>query len=594
MTEVVRDELLNDGAGYNAAYHFSDFERVALAAPAAIMTFISFFLLVFVFRFISWIVYSIACIWLAPSARRQSKRNAINGMPDETQGKCRWGGALIGVATGLILFFFLMVPVNGVFHAFHRIDNYQPSFATASVRGLDEDRHLISAMADVDENINDLSRGLSRGSFGLFSRYTGMQWASHGMLGYLLTIRPDGSTPNINLIGEVENFFMLYRDANAIYQNFVDDNGDSISTTEALENLSDAYWGGMERVVNRFFDISIINLMFRSIENAPGFIEDEGILDDLDMLVGDDGDTHRQEQFNDAFLDMLGDLTARSAREDLIQIVRQLRNVFEATDDGNSLYYDIRTVSDGDFLDGIGDLLDNNMDAMISLLDFFTYDSLFAEPLRFFVVFFLDEMVEENRDGYGNLNEVGRVLAMIRDSVEDGGRINWRAPLTSIRHAVNLLNLFDEGDFDMETMLETLLSGELLTSLMADSMLGPIVVDIMQDYISELLDFGTTFALDLNNTGGGFAYSLRAIEIMSRNLNSLYDYGTSGDDAEDLIDMLNPDDLRELADLPAGTVTITVDMEESELLSQLTDMFNGNAAEAQRILNNIFVVAPTG
>lgn len=276
--EWVAYQSENDEVFAAALNNFGELGAVVEAMPAAIMSVFVFFGLLVIFRVLSWILYAATAWKFFPARKAVQVGTTANGMaktemrPTKRQ---RLLGMLMGVITAFVLFFFLMVPVNGMFNTLNRMSSYEPGFATGEIVIHNEDmRYMI-------EDIDILNDAIQGSVYGWVTRNTGMQWLGGRMFNHMTAIRT--SNTRINVVDDAVLTFEVFKDFLAVYQNFYDENGGRLDAQDALRDMDPAYFRGMTQIVNKLFDIDFFRLIARNITNVASFLAE------ANLLVDDDG-----------------------------------------------------------------------------------------------------------------------------------------------------------------------------------------------------------------------------------------------------------------------------------------------------------------
>ena len=301
------------------------------ALAVALMSLVVFIGLVVLFRFLSWIAYVIFVRKIAP------KNVMVDGGLQPAK-RHRLAGAGIGLVQGVILFMFLMIPINGVIRTMNQIDNYNPSFAASSVAvssRLDENGYEEEGfdLGEIFYELRLINNDIQSSGYGVITRWTGIQLLSGPMLGYLTRIRTNDV--NISLRRDVINGAQLAKDVLAIQAMFFDEDGERLDFADAMLNMPNGYFVGAQNAVRRLFDIEIFNFVLNSIPGIVDFIDGRGFLDDFDIL--DTEDPQVSQDFNDELLGALREFNARTIRNDIIGIIEALRILFNQTAPGSNV-----------------------------------------------------------------------------------------------------------------------------------------------------------------------------------------------------------------------------------------------------------------
>ncbi|MCL2570385.1 MAG: hypothetical protein FWE16_04230 [Firmicutes bacterium] len=383
---------------YALHYNFDGLAEFFSRMPLAILNLVVFIGLLFVLRFISLIIFWIFAGKVAPRQRQVTNGKTANGM-DRVETKDmprrRLFGMLVGAAQGLVLFFFLMIPVNGILGTINTMDNYEPEFTTWNMEYLHNDdmRNFLTDMSEFNDEINS-------SAYGVITRITGMRALSGPMLGYLLTVRMPGQE-NIRLRQDILTGNEIMRDFVAIQNALMfDENGEERSMTEGFRYLDDAYWDAMHELINKLFEIRTFRLLANSAEGLEGFAADTDLFLDEDgtpilTILPRDSDIDDEDdqtaqwhavniEFNNALVSAISRMNYDFIRGDMRAAINIIRSLFGDTFNVNGEYYTLFDGLDGvisNFGEDSGDLSDamNTLSTIIGanpsdsvLNDFFT------------------------------------------------------------------------------------------------------------------------------------------------------------------------------------------------------------------------------
>ncbi|MCL2850749.1 MAG: hypothetical protein FWE01_00085 [Firmicutes bacterium] len=356
------------------------------ALPIAIASLVVFFGLLLLFRFIAWIFFIIFANKVAPNqVKVYSGDKTANGMEKfelQDAKKRRILGALVGGITAFIIFLFMFIPVNGAIDTLNRITAFNPSIqTTAPVKMFDDD---INPIANVTRNLHDTNRDIQRSPYGIVSRYTGLQWLSGSMFGYLTTVRTRGNLTNINLRNDAITASQTLTDFVAINQNFFDNTQDDESSNRrsfasVINTLDDVYFELAEHMINNVFTMNLTRLLTSSMQGFATFLG-ENIISELDLFGNNNANDSNPYQyisgyeesalslnsrFNNALVSAISLMDHNFLRNDLIQSVRIIRHLF------SPVYTPVST--DLSLFDGLQGIINNI--SSINNLDELSYAS---------------------------------------------------------------------------------------------------------------------------------------------------------------------------------------------------------------------------
>ena len=579
---TISDHLINSMSG-EAGYAAADFTQLhafLTALPIAVLSLVIFIALLYIFRFLTWIGYAIFVNKVAPKqAKAHTGERTANGMAKfemrDTKQQ-RWLGALVGFVQGLLIFFLVMIPVNGVITVAGAVVNYEPEFATAEVRVLDED---ISPLSDVIEAVDDFNRQFQRSPYGIMTRWTGMQWASGPMFDYITRVRMPSGMQNISLRRDLIKASNVYFDFVAINQARFDSDeswGDFLASP-----ASDPYWDGMTNMADRLFDITLVRLLTDSASGLAEFIREAEILDDDDLPVD-----------KEVLLTDIENMNANTIHSDLLHIIDIARSIFAIWDDISEI------IEGDDAIDAIGGLSDATIETFGEILDTITNELLFRMTLRSFIAELLSTAAESSEVLGENTQQV------IDDLVEylndrNFTDFDWAAELKAIRASIQVIGYISD-DYDLRVIIGKVFNrqGDYFAALSGSWFFGPLVVgqinDVMNDVFADDHNGVLITNVMLDQTRGNFANSLEALAILANIMIDTLDILEAGTmDGQDLFDIFGNNDFErqatfgELLGLPDGTIIITLE----------SSIFNGFETALNVLYNNDVsdrLLGPTG
>jgi len=260
-----------------------------------------------------------------------------HGKKVKPRGGSRWLGVLTGVFTGLVVFLFLWMPVNGLVRTVDQIDRYVTPAHLHTVENVrDEIYHNDDAhgLAGVYSNLHEANTAVQGSAYGWITRNTGIQGLSSAMFGYLTSVRMSGQS-NVNLRNDLVQATHLHRDF--LIMNEQMNNDDSL--TENLRNMDIRYFYLMQHMVDRAFEMDMVRLATNQIGGFANFVRDINLLNNEDgtpalSLLPSRGEQTDAEidqinyDFNEALLGSLGRLNANHLHNDLTRIIWAAQNLF--------------------------------------------------------------------------------------------------------------------------------------------------------------------------------------------------------------------------------------------------------------------------
>lgn len=265
------DELVLQIQNSNTVEYLAPFipyvGEFAVALALAIVNIVLFLVLYILIKPLSWIVYAIIAKCAAP--KKDADGNKVK--------KHAWAGALVGLVQGLVLFFFFMLPFNGIIGIVNQAATYQPDnagsaqaqalYAAAAVDGDDEEVDVLT----VTKHINDATLIYTN-----ILRYTGMEFLTKHAFNYETMARLDDGT-TILIRDDLVTAMELVSDVTA-FQAVIDrvdqaqqDTGD---IWLALQTVTPDDYKAARKLVNKFFSFNILQL-------------GDVILSDLDTIMAE-------------------------------------------------------------------------------------------------------------------------------------------------------------------------------------------------------------------------------------------------------------------------------------------------------------------
>jgi hypothetical protein len=298
--------------------HLGGIVQFIVNIPLLFINLFVFIFLLFVLRFFSWIVFIIASGSIFPRKDKDGEKVRHSKL----------NGALVGAVCGLIVFFFVWIPVNGLASTLDRIDNYKSPMATT----MNKHDTGIDAMDTINKAISDANSSFQRTPTGFVTKYTGVQWASDKALGYLWTIK--AGSQRIDMKEFAATSMELTRDVTAVYYVFSD-----FDSVQDMTGLDAQKYSAMRTIVTKIFNMEITKLFLDA--NYVGIIEDHGWLDDFEIsdyipsnadatvraATGADA-TDDDKSFGQILLQAIGAYNSASLKGDIISVINIAEMVF--------------------------------------------------------------------------------------------------------------------------------------------------------------------------------------------------------------------------------------------------------------------------
>jgi hypothetical protein len=330
LAEFVRSLVADNAMVVAVMDNFVDLSEVILAVPMAILSVIVFYVLWVVLRVLTWIIY-------AATAKKVAPKKIITASGEETPTKRRRGlGLLIGLVQGIVIFFFMAIPINGIIRTVDQIDSYTPAFVqTGHATSIESFDGIFDMVSEINTDLQ------TSWGYGFITRYTGMQLLSGPMFSYLTTIRTDNV--NVNMRGDIIMSVEIFKDVMAIFAQFYDEDGEMIPFDVALRDMHADYINkGVVGVINKLFDMDTTRLILNSIPSAAGFVEDMEYLIDADGVPTMSFFSAREDQdeleieavnreFNETLIGAIRKINASTLKSDLLALIDIVNIVFRQT-----------------------------------------------------------------------------------------------------------------------------------------------------------------------------------------------------------------------------------------------------------------------
>ena len=330
----IESQFFSSGVGADIAEDAAGIVSFARGMAVVIINFIMFFVLFYLFKCLSWIVYFFLARRFAPIVRKSD----IDANSDEVPTKrYRWAGVGIGIATGVIFFVFAMIPITGTMRAFDQVATHRTAFGAVT----DETREYIreqdnfaSTLLTAEEYIRSANRQIQNSFFGRFSKYTGMQWFGGFSMGYLSQVQAGGG--GVNVRNDIVNAGRVTMDAVAIAAEFSRDG----SLTDKVGDWAEQDFRALERTVYRIFNIGLVRMAFTFSGELVNIAQNHGVLDGMFNSISE------EDGFAEAGYSALRIFTDRELmRDDLLNVIDVARSLFLRTN-GANLYDDLSAVLD--------------------------------------------------------------------------------------------------------------------------------------------------------------------------------------------------------------------------------------------------------
>jgi|GEM_PF-2855683 len=320
--EITADKVFMGEMGQDIRKEVPGIEDFVLNFAIAVVNFVMFIALYFVFKFISWIVYFILTkVFLKNQTKKERKLNPMH--------KHRLLGCLVGIVTGFVFFAFLMIPLNGMIQGFDEVATYGKSAQFAGVAAvedgnLDDEKFTLGDVVGKD-GLNDQ---IQSSIYGRVTRYTGMQQL--GKFGVRYLSRVD---KNFNLADDMVSGGKIGMDALAIVS--------AAKENKELGNPSN--WGESEynfviNMTKRVFELGIIQSGF---EFVTGDDDKKGVVDVMENRGTFDGkleNVSEDEDFKkDSYRSVKSYTRWQNICDDIVGVLEIAKVLFVADANGNKL-----------------------------------------------------------------------------------------------------------------------------------------------------------------------------------------------------------------------------------------------------------------
>ncbi len=224
----------------------------AVALALALVNMVLFLVLYLVLKPLSWIVYTIIAHHAAP--KKDADGNKVK--------KHAWAGGLVGLVQGLVLFFFFMLPFNGILGVVNQVATYEPvnsdqTVQTQSVNDAEssnpDDYDVIAIAQQVDSATTVYTNIL---------RYTGMEFLTKQAFRYETMVRLSDGT-QIQIRDDLATAIELTSDLMA-FNGVVKRVNDVETATDdmwlALQEIKPADYAAARKIVDKFFTLNILKI----------------------------------------------------------------------------------------------------------------------------------------------------------------------------------------------------------------------------------------------------------------------------------------------------------------------------------------------
>ncbi len=273
----------------------------ALALALAIINIVLFLVIYILIKPLSWVVYAIIVKFAAP--KKDADGNKVK--------KHAWAGALVGLVQGLVLFFFFMLPFNGLLGVVNQAATYRPDnggaagqtqalYAAAATDGDDNEVDVLA----VTRQVNDATAIYTN-----ILRYTGMEFLTKHAFNYETMARLDNGT-TILIRDDIVTAMELVSDVRA-FQTVIDrvenaqqDTGD---IWLALQVITPKDYESARNLVNKFCSFNLLKI-------------GDVIIGDLDKIMqenfGEDVKLENSNVYRDSGYGVIAEMCANAEHRD--------------------------------------------------------------------------------------------------------------------------------------------------------------------------------------------------------------------------------------------------------------------------------------
>ena len=247
LTAALQEDMANDALSAVMVY-LTDY---AVSLAFAVFSLLISLVLYLVIKPLSWIIFAIIAPFAAPKKDKDGKR-----LP-----RHRGWGLLVGLLQGLVVFFFLTMPLNGLLNIAGEVaaarDHQERTVPQTQSVAVDESDHGM--------DVGQLMSALDAGSAGyrMVLRYTGMEFLTDRAFEYQTTMRLDSGT-HINLRKDIISILQLVQDYRT-YQTLLNKVNNSIDANDGdiwlgLTVLDAKDYQLIEDLTNRIFDLELLKI----------------------------------------------------------------------------------------------------------------------------------------------------------------------------------------------------------------------------------------------------------------------------------------------------------------------------------------------
>lgn len=320
---------------------------IIIGSASAVLNLILYFVMYFVFKMISWIVYAVLAKTLCPTDRRtraEKKSHAEN--PNRVTWGSRWAGLGMGALTGLVLFGFFAIPVSGLMKGLDEIADAKSTFGgyTVQVRkdlarqasGLQPEgfqqiarvseegeekpteKNSFAQMAKIQHDVIEFNNTLQSSAVGRITSITGMQWL--GRLGMMYLGQGD---KGINLYTDTIRLGQIANNSVAIAGDLMrDGEGNQMAR---IGSWTEKDYKMLQDIVNNVFQITFVKVAFNSSEGFIESLKKEGTLDGTFEGIPHGDETDKTEMVAAGYGAVLEISKIDSMRHDLISLIELAR-----------------------------------------------------------------------------------------------------------------------------------------------------------------------------------------------------------------------------------------------------------------------------
>ena len=296
--------------GANAVGTLTGLKSFVENAPIAIINIVVFILLLGVFKVISWVAFAIISKLVMKDEKKvkvtkevavpiesedgEKRQEIITEEVEETVKlkRNKWAGLGVGFVQGLVIIFFFMIPLVGAFQMIDAIDKHggKPGGVSAAanineihfVAESEEEEDSFSLQKIFDE-VSSVNGKIQKSPFGVITKITGMQAMSKPAMNYLMTVKTTHG--KVVLSGDIVKTMNLVKDVAALQEKYEGLFKEGADYAGFMQSLTAADIQTLEKLVDAFFQIDLVQFAFKNVNEVIDFVEVMGWLDNINLFT---------------------------------------------------------------------------------------------------------------------------------------------------------------------------------------------------------------------------------------------------------------------------------------------------------------------